>query len=395
MKIVADENIPLLTSFFGGFGDIVSCHGRTMTAADVRDADLLLVRSVTKVNEQLLSGSSVKFVATATSGTDHVDKDWLRENNIGFSSAAGCNAEAVVDYVMAALDTLMEEQGFHLQDKTVGIVGYGQVGSRLYQRLTALGVNCLNCDPFKDAPDNTEIDELIEKVDILSLHTPYTRNCQHPTFHLLNDKRLRYFSENAGNGILINAGRGEVVDNAALKSLLKETHSLTAVLDVWESEPSIDPELLDLVTLGTPHIAGYSVDGKVRGTAMIYQAACEFLNRREDVKYDEVNPAPLLQSLTIASDNHQEASAATIRMVYDIRRDDMRLRRAVARHPENIAREFDLLRRHYPRRREFSTLCLELEDCSPEVREYLAGYGFSINDNSYNNNSSKSSAGNR
>ena len=383
MKIVADENIPLLNSFFGGFGEIVTRPGRSMTAEDVKDADLLLVRSVTKVNEQLLAGSSVKFVATATSGTDHVDKIWLRDNNIGFSSAAGCNAEAVVDYVMAALDTLAEEQGFRLQDRTVGIVGYGQVGSRLYNRLKALGVKCLNCDPFKDAPGNTAIDELVEQVDILSLHAPYTSDCEHPTFHLLNEERLTRFIQSCGNAVLINAGRGEVVDNQALKKLLKTGAPLTAVLDVWEGEPALDPELLDLVTIGTPHIAGYSLDGKVRGTAMIYQAACQFLNRQEEVAYDEVNPAPLLQSLTLASDDHSEATAATVRMVYDIRRDDLRLRRAVATHPDNIAREFDLLRRHYPRRREFSTLCLELEDCSQEVREYLAGYGFSVNDTAY------------
>ncbi|MTI12581.1 4-phosphoerythronate dehydrogenase PdxB [Sansalvadorimonas verongulae] len=378
MKIVADENIPLLNSFFEGFGEIVTRPGRTMSAEDVQDADLLLVRSVTKVNEQLLAGSSVKFVATATSGTDHVDKEWLRSNNIGFSSAAGCNAEAVVDYVMAALDTLTEEQGFHLQGKTVGIVGHGQVGSRLYQRLTALGVKCLNCDPFKEAPDNTGIDELVEKVDILSLHTPYTHNCEHPTFHLLNDERLRRFTQSADNAILVNAGRGEVVDNNALKTLLNEGQPLTAVLDVWEGEPTLDPELLNLVAIGTPHIAGYTLDGKVRGTAMVYQAACEFLGRGEQVQYDEVNPEPLLKALTIASDNHIEATSATVRMVYDIRRDDLRLRRAVARHPNNIAREFDWLRRHYPRRREFSTLCLKLERCSQDVRDYLAGYGFSI-----------------
>ena len=393
MKIVADENIPLLNSFFEGFGEIVTRPGRTMTAEDVKDADLLLVRSVTKVNEQLLAGSSVKFVATATSGTDHVDKEWLRNNNIGFSSAAGCNAEAVVDYVMAALDTLTEEQSFHLQDKTVGIVGHGQVGSRLHKRLTALGVKCLNCDPFKDAPNNTPIDELVESVDIISVHAPYTHDCEHPTFHLLNEERLRRFTQSARHAIVVNAGRGEVVDNQALKALLNEGLPLAAVLDVWEGEPALDPELLDLVAIGTPHIAGYTIDGKVRGTAMIYQAACEFLGRDEEVFFDEVNPEPLLKSLTIAGDNHSEATAAIVRMVYDIRRDDLRLRRAVGRHPDNIAWEFDLLRRYYPRRREFSTLCLELEDCSQEVRDYLVGYGFSVNDYTCQESACQNSAG--
>ena len=379
LKVVADENIPLLAEFFSGFGEIVTHPGRTMTPEDVADADVLLVRSVTRVNAALLAESSVKFVATATSGTDHIDKAWLKEQGIGFASAAGCNAVAVVDYVLAVLDTLMEEERFSLEGKTVGIVGYGQVGSRLYRRFTSLGIRCLVCDPFRDVPEGgVTIDELVTQSDILSLHTPLTRDGDYPTWHLLNEQRLSQLKPKA---VLIAAGRGDVVDNSALIKLLRSGKGIIAALDVWEHEPALSTELLDLVAIGTPHIAGYSVDGKVLGTAMIYQSLCEFLQQPSPIQCGDVAPVPLLQSLTMTGGSREELTAAAVRLVYDVRRDDARLRSASKRCQGNaaaFAREFDVLRRNYPKRREFSTLKLRLPEAPPAVRDYLRGFGFQV-----------------
>ncbi|MCL6271029.1 4-phosphoerythronate dehydrogenase PdxB [Sansalvadorimonas sp. 2012CJ34-2] len=381
MKIVADENIPLLETFFRDFlgenGELYTCHGRNMTPEDVADADMLLVRSITQVNEKLLAGSQVRFVATATSGTDHVDKKWLKNNNIGFSSAAGCNADAVVDYVLAALDNMTDEHGIQLQERTVGIVGYGQVGSRLYDRLKALGVTCLVCDPFKEVPGGgITMDDLVNWSDIISFHTPLTDSGPHPTFHILDQDRLQRLRPGT---ILVNAGRGGVVDNNALKQRLQEQNDIIAVLDVWEGEPELDPELLDLVAIGTPHIAGYSVDGKVRGTAMIYQAACKYFGQPETIRFHEVVPAPSLRSLTMSEGvSPQIAATMALKAVYDIRRDDRCLRQAVRKHPDAIAREFDLLRRNYPKRREFSTLEVIMIDTHPAANDPVAGLGFRI-----------------
>ena len=381
LNIVADENIPLLPEFFSEFGEITTCAGRQMSAADVADADILLVRSVTKVNRQLLEGSRVRFVATATSGTDHVDQDWLQQNGIGFASAAGCNADAVVDYVLAALDSLGERDGFSMEQRKVGIVGYGQVGSRLYRRLTALGVACVVSDPFKTVPgDNLSFDELLAQSDVVTFHTPLTDTGDYPTRYLLNRERLQALRPGT---LLINAGRGEVVDNNALKERLQTTADITAVLDVWDGEPALDPEVLELVAIGTPHIAGYSLDGKVRGTAMIYDAACDFFDRKPTRQFDDLVPRPVLHSLgveCVEGDDSKEITAMAVQAVYDIYRDDQRMRRAVKASPENIPVAFDLLRRNYPKRREFNTLKVSVagDGNAQAIRERLSGLGFRI-----------------
>ncbi|CAM3675827.1 4-phosphoerythronate dehydrogenase PdxB [Parendozoicomonas haliclonae] len=378
LTIVADENIPLLNEFFAGFGSIRKLPGRSMTPADVADADVLLVRSVTEVNEHLLAGSSVKFVATATSGTDHIDTQWLEDNQIGFASAAGCNADAVVDYVFTALNALSDGQGLNIEGKVFGIVGYGQVGSRLYTRLQQLDIKCLVCDPFKETPDQVSIDELVEGADIISLHTPLTQSGEEPTWHLLDGERLSRLKEGS---VLINAGRGEVVDNVALIRRLQSDSPITAVLDVWENEPALSTELLELVALGTPHIAGYSVDGKVRGTEMIYQAMCQWLNTPADISLDTIAPVPALQTLSAAGENIAEITAASIRLLYDIRRDDHCLRalaKTAGDDTSALVKGFDQLRRHYPKRREFNTLTVQVPETANALERELAGIGFSI-----------------
>ncbi len=378
LTIVADENIPLLDPFFAQLGRIVRLPGRAIRAEDVRDADILLVRSVTSVDRALLAGSRVRFVGTCTIGTDHVDQAWLSEQGIAFASAPGCNAWGVVNYVLSALTVLAEEQGFAWGERCVGIIGCGNVGGRLQQTLERLGVRTLVCDPFKEPAEGVTfctLDELIDQADIISCHTPLTRDGEHPTWHLLDAARLQRLKPGA---CLINSSRGAVVDNAALKALLKVRPDLQVVLDVWESEPEPDPELMAQVALATPHIAGYSQEGKWNGTAMIYQAVCHQFGLPARVQLAGITPMPPLKSLSLnASAEPWDTLFRAIRLVYDLRSDDHRMRRALAASA-CPGETFDQLRKGYPVRREFSSLRIKTKKCPLELQQLFRGAGFRL-----------------
>ena len=388
MKIVADENIPLLMDCFKDMGQIISLPGRRIAPQDVRDADVLLVRSVTKVNQALLEGSKVKFVATATAGFDHIDRDYLASQGIGFSHAPGCNATAVTEYVMSALNAVLTNSPSALKDKIVGIVGKGQVGGRLYRMMKNLGAQVFASDPFleetADPADNTQylpLDELIRQCDIVCLHTPLTKDGSHPTFHLMDNTRLQQLKSGT---ILINAGRGPVVDNVALKACLKQRNDLIVVLDVWEREPDADPELMALVDIATPHIAGYSLDGKIRGTEMIYAAFCQYFGLPARVRLAAITPLPVLKEMRFSQGNDiEETSAVAIRAVYDVRRDDRLMRKALLHREEDERKlAFDRLRREYSERREFASLRVHLKNCAPDVIKSFQALNFRLMDDS-------------
>jgi len=276
MKIVADENIPFVTECFSSIGDVEVVLGREITPDVVADADALLVRSVTRVDSSLLAGSKVRFVGTATIGLDHVDVDFLREKNIGFASAPGSNANSAAEYVIAALLEIGRKHKISLEDKSIGVIGVGNVGSKVAKKAAALGMKVyLNDPPLKRQsgdPKYLQIEELFD-CDFITLHTPLTFDGIDKTFHLADE---RFFESLKVGCVFINTSRGGVVESSALKAAI-ETGSLKAVvLDVWENEPNIDTELLQMVDIGTPHIAGYSLDGKVAGMIMIYKAACEY-----------------------------------------------------------------------------------------------------------------------
>lgn len=259
MLIVADENIPLVDAFFAEFGEIRRLPGRQITRADVHDADVLLVRSVTKVDRDLLEGSAVRFVGTCTIGTDHLALDYFHQEGIQWSSAPGCNARGVVDYVLGSLLTLAEIEGANLNQRTYGVVGAGEVGGRLVNVLKGLGFNVLVCDPPRQAAeggDYVSLEQIIERCDVISLHTPLDKSAENATWHLLDQQRLNQLKHGTW---LINASRGPVIDNNALREVLTRREDLQAVLDVWEAEPQVDVELADLCVLATPHIAGYSL----------------------------------------------------------------------------------------------------------------------------------------
>lgn len=376
MLIVADENIPLLDAFFAGFGEIRRVPGRSIDRATVEQADVLLVRSVTHVNRALLEGSKVRFVGTCTIGTDHLDLDYFNAAGIVWSSAPGCNARGVVDYVLGSLMTLAEIEGVDLTQRTYGVVGAGEVGGRLIKVLKGLGWNVKVCDPPRQAVeggDYVSLEQIIEHCDVISLHTPLTRSGDGATWHLFDQPRLQQLKPGAW---LINAARGPVVDNVALREVLLAREDLQAVLDVWEAEPEVDAALAELCVLATPHIAGYSLDGKQRGTAQIYQAYCEFIGQPGIIQLGDLLPAPWLSQVTLHGDSDPAwALAMLCRGVYDPRRDDADFRRSLVGNVGEQRRAFDVLRKQYPVRREIEGLRVRIEGQSPALRQIVAALG--------------------
>jgi len=376
MLIVADENIPLLDAFFAGFGEIRRVPGRAIDRATVEQADVLLVRSVTNVNRALLEGSKVRFVGTCTIGTDHLDLDYFTEAGITWSSAPGCNARGVVDYVLGSLMTLAEIEGVDLPQRTYGVIGAGEVGGRLIKVLKGLGWNVKVCDPPRQAVeggDYVSLEQIIEQCDVISLHTPLTRTGAGATWHLFDEPRLQQLKPGTW---LINAARGPVVDNAALRNVLLAREDLQAVLDVWEAEPEVDVDLAELCVLATPHIAGYSLDGKQRGTAQIYQAYCEFVGQTPTIQLSDLLPAPWLSEVTLHADSDPAwALAMLCRGVYDPRRDDADFRRSLVGNVAEQRAAFDVLRKQYPVRREIEGLKVRIDGDSQQLQQIVAALG--------------------
>ncbi len=376
MLIVADENIPLLDAFFQEFGEIRRVPGRSIDRATVEQADVLLVRSVTNVNRALLEGSTVRFVGTCTIGTDHLDLDYFQRAGIQWSSAPGCNARGVVDYVLGSLQTLAEIEGVDLNGRTYGVVGAGEVGGRLVQVLKGLGWNVLVCDPPRQVAedgDYVSLEQIIEQCDVISLHTPLTKSGNGATWHLFDRDRLNRLKPGAW---LINASRGPVVDNTALRDVLLEREDLQAVLDVWEGEPEVDADLADLCVLATPHIAGYSLDGKQRGTAQIYQAFCAYLGQEPAIQLRDLLPPPWLAEVHLnASTDPAWALATLCRSVYDPRRDDADFRRSLVGTVDEQRKAFDLLRKHYPERREIDGLKVRINGQSAVLSSIVKALG--------------------
>ncbi|MGM3175271.1 4-phosphoerythronate dehydrogenase PdxB [Dickeya lacustris] len=374
MKILVDENMPYAQALFSRLGDVTAVPGRPIPMQALSGADALMVRSVTKVNAELLAGQSVKFVGTATAGTDHVDEAFLRQQGIGFSAAPGCNAIAVVEYVFSALLMLAERDGFALTDRTVGIVGVGNVGSRLNDRLTALGVRTLLCDPPR--ADSGEpgpflpLDEVVARADVLTFHTPLLKEGPYATWHCVDEQMLSRLKEGT---ILINACRGPVVDNAALLRVLQQQKNISVVLDVWEPEPALSVELLARVDIGTAHIAGYTLEGKARGTTQVFEAWSQFIGQPQQVALSSLLPEPEIATvrLTVPLDEHQ--LKRLVHLVYDVRRDD-----ALLRQVAHLPGEFDRLRKNYQERREWSSLHVVCADAISAERLNRLGFLASV-----------------
>jgi erythronate-4-phosphate dehydrogenase len=378
MKIVADGNIPFVAKCFSSLGEVKVVEGRQITPETVRDADILLVRSITRVGAELLSGSKVRFVGTATIGFDHIDIDFMRENNVGFASAPGSNANSAAEYVIAALLEIGQRDDIDLEDRSIGIIGAGNVGGRVAQKAAALGMKVYLNDPplHRQTGDRKylAIEELFD-CDFITFHTPLTFEGIDKTFHLADEKFFKSLKERC---VFFNTSRGGVVDSAALKAAIRSGRLRAVVLDVWENEPKIDAELLRMVDIGTPHIAGYSLDGKVAGMIMIYKAACKYFGLEATYGIEDFLPEPTIRQLRIdpKRGREQDVLAGAVQKVYDIRRDDARLRWILERPAEKRGEFFDSLRKNYPVRREFHNTLIVLEEPYKTVAEKLAGIGF-------------------
>lgn len=376
MHILADENIPLVDEFFAGFGEIRRMPGRSINRAALENVDVLLVRSVTRVDREMLEGSAVRFVGTCTIGTDHLDLDYFEQAGIEWASAPGCNARGVVDYVLGSLLALSEVRGEALARRRFGVVGAGEVGGRLLEVLRGLGWDVRVCDPprqVREAGDFVSLDEILAECDVISLHTPLTLGGDWPTFHLFDQARLSRLRPGTW---LINASRGAVVDNAALRDLLLQRPDLEAVLDVWEGEPQVDVALAGFCRIATPHIAGYSLDGKLRGTAQIYAALCAARGVEPAIELAQLMPGPALTELAFASSAEPAEMLATLcRAVYDPRRDDADFRRSLLGDEAQRRAGFDLLRKQYPPRREIDGLKVRIGGHNPVLATIVEALG--------------------
>lgn len=376
MNIVADTQIPRVEQAFSQFGEVTFCPGRDIDAERVRSCDILLVRSVTRINHDLLAHSRVRFIASATSGIDHVDVNYLRSRNIGFASAPGCNARAVAEYVLSALLDLAAGRGFRLAEKTVGIIGYGHTGSRVARFLDALGVKCvINDPPLADNGGVAGLQSLDAALacDIITLHVPLTTGGDHPTIGLLDRRRI----ENLRNGtIVVNTARGEVLDEAALLDAVRAGR-LHAVIDVWQNEPSINTGLLAAVHTGTPHIAGYSLDGRLRAVGSIYLACCNYFN--EPAQFSIEHPASPGTQIVDATVTVDELIRRLTHAVCPVTADHAALCKSLAMDdPARRAAYFDQLRRNYPDRREFSSVSVQARELPGKTLRVLEALGFAV-----------------
>ena len=370
LKLLADENIPAVEHYVGELGEVRRFAGRELRARDLAGADVLLVRSVTAVNEQLLAGSAVRFVGTATSGIDHVDREYLAGQGIGFRHAPGSNANSVVEYVLAAIAAVDDHLERLLAGGTVGVVGYGVIGKAVTGRLQAMGIRFKVYDPWLDqaAVRHAATLQEILACEVITLHPELTREQPWPSYHLFDGAALDQLQVGC---LLINASRGAVVDNSALEALLTKGRGPALVLDVWEGEPGINPNLLQQVRQGTPHIAGYSLDGKLLATRMLVEAMAAQLELPWRDPGSAAGPAPAI-TLPAGLDG-----AALLRHLlacrYDIRRDDAALRQATLAVDEvDAANGFDRLRREYPQRRELAGSLVRVQGIPHEL---LRGLG--------------------
>ncbi|MBQ0095238.1 MAG: 4-phosphoerythronate dehydrogenase PdxB [Bacteroidetes bacterium] len=375
MKIVCDNKIPFLKGALEPYAQVVYLPGKDTTPDVVRDADAIITRTRTICNEELLKGSSVKIIATATIGFDHIDTAWCEGNGIAWTNAPGCNSWSVQQYIASLLVSLSRTYGFDPKEKTVGVIGVGNVGSKVARIAALLGFKVVLNDPPRQRreglKDFVSLDTLIEESDIITCHVPLQRDGEDCTWHLFDETRLASLRKDQ---ILINSSRGEVVDNQALKKALQDRKILAASLDVWENEPAIDTELLDLLYTGTPHIAGYSLDGKANGTTMSVQAVARFLDlpcRDWEVTEIPLPAQPVEFSLDCTGKTARQVLAEAIMYTYDIKSDDARLRSDIGL--------FEKQRADYPVRREFPAFTVKLEnDVTGSATVFLREAGFRI-----------------
>lgn len=371
LKIVADNKIPFLEGALEGVAHVVYLPGAKITRSDLLHADALITRTRTRCDEQMLKGTPVKIIASATIGYDHIDTAWCEANGIYWTNAPGCNAASVKQYVASALAFIQEKEKFSFNDLTLGIIGAGNVGSKIKHLADALGINVLVNDPPRQRLEGekgfSDMETLIANSDILTLHVPLNLSGADKTWHMVDHEFLSRMKQGAW---LINSSRGEVVGTHALKESLGKGKLSGAVIDVWENEPEIDTHLLQQVAIGTPHIAGYSADGKANGTAMSVQAISKFFGLGLDHWYPEKIPAAAKNSLDIVcrAKSKEDIFREVSLFSYNIMDDSYKLKLS----PET----FEEQRGSYPIRREPHALRLKISQSS--CNELFSELGYDV-----------------
>ena len=371
MKIIIDDKIPYIHGAFEEVAEVVYLPGSKTSPEIANDADAIVTRTRTICNEKLLAGSSVKFIATATIGYDHIDTDYCDANGIHWTNAPGCNSKSVEQYIASTLIVLSEKYDWDLSEKCIGVVGVGNVGSKVARISEIFGMKVLLNDPPRERAEGSEkfvnLQTIMQEADIITLHVPLNMKGEDATFHLGNKTFLNGLKQQP---VLINSCRGEVIETEAVKSALKNGQISAFVCDCWENEPDIDLELLALTEIATPHIAGYSKDGKATGTLMSVQAISNFFglgleNWKPSGVEQPVEPVIELDGKGLSE---QQIIAKAILHTYDIRNDDTAFRNNVA--------HFEQLRGDYPTRREFPAFTVKTKNVNEKTIEKLKQLGF-------------------
>jgi len=376
MNLLVDENIAFAKEAFSEFGKTTLVDGRSLTNKNAKEADVIIVRSITQVNEELLKNSKVRFVGTATIGTDHIDLEYLKRRDITFADAKGCNADSVAEYVFVALLKVASEKNIFLNGKSISVIGVGNIGSRIVRLAESLGLIVLKNDPPLERKgigrNYVSLDDALQ-ADIISIHVPMSHEGIDKTFHLLKENNLKKIKSGT---VIINTSRGAVIDNIALlsESVKKE---FNLILDVWENEPSINSDLLAKTKIATPHIAGYSIEGKVNGTKMIYNSLCKFLN----VNYAWEPKLPQIEGKDLQLSNSKSSEEKLFKLfssIYDIENDDAGLREISNYKLSEQGGYFDLLRKSYPVRREFSNFMVHISYNQQHLKPVLENFRFKV-----------------
>jgi erythronate-4-phosphate dehydrogenase len=371
MRIVADDKIPFLKGALEPYAEVVYIPGKQIKMEMLKDSDALLIRTRTICNENLLEGTSIRFIGTATIGFDHIDTHYCSKNKIIWTNAPGCNSSSVQQYIAAALLRISSEHHFNLKDKTLGIIGVGNVGSKVEKFARSVGMNVLLNDPPRARIEGKKnfhsLNTVLSGSDILTVHVPLNIVGEDQTWHLFNEESFKKIKRGAW---FLNSSRGEVSDTYSLKNALNSGMLSGAVIDVWENEPNIDLELLQQAFIATPHIAGYSTDGKANGTSMVVNSLTKYFNLPSENWYPSDVPPPASPYISIDCNNKSEEEIIREAVIhtYNIDKDNSMLRISI--------QNFEKLRGDYPVRREFTSYTINLKDGTEKVLQTMKSIGF-------------------
>jgi erythronate-4-phosphate dehydrogenase len=373
MKIVADDKIPFLKGTLEPYAEMIYLPGKEITREILQEADALLIRTRTKCTESLLKGASIRFIGTSTIGFDHIDTRYCEKHKIGWTNAPGCNSSSVQQYIAAALLKMASEFRFNLKEKTIGIIGVGNVGSKIERFARTIGMNVLLNDPPRARKEQgknfVSLAAVLSESDIVTVHVPLNVVGEDCTYHLFNEKIFKQMHRGAW---FLNSSRGEVANTTAIKRALSSGKLGGAVLDVWENEPDIDLDLMAKAFIATPHIAGYSTDGKANGTAMVVNSLCKYFDLPLKNWYPENVPDPFTPELLIDAKGKSDTDIIreAVFQTYNIGGDDLKFRFSPS--------DFEKHRGDYPLRREFTSYRINLKRGTKKIQKILEGLGFKV-----------------